>query len=137
MNHYPITSINPDYIHVFLFKGKIVLLLVTIIIIKPEIMKIFILISLLFFTFMVNAATKVYFVNQKSQADLVIYIVNQKSQANLIISYTNNKYDHGKNIWYVVNQKSQADIKVYITNVKSQADKRVYITNTKSQISRD
>ncbi|EKT3964513.1 hypothetical protein AAIP55_001995 [Flavobacterium psychrophilum] len=80
-------------------------------------------------------AQKVYYTNQKTDADLVVYEVKQKTDADIIVKKVNYNSEVKKGFWKTVKTRKDADIVVYITNKNTTDVKKVYYTKYNDEVS--
>ena len=79
-------------------------------------------------------AQKVYYTNQKVDADLVVYEVKQKTDADIIVKKVNYNDEVKKGFWKTVKTRKDADIVVYITNKNTTDVKKVYFTKYNDEV---
>ncbi len=75
----------------------------------------------------------IYFIDDKSKADVVIYMEESEGSADLLVYKQNNiLYADHSGQWFVTNTKAQAKYYVYIEENKRMADYSVTFINSES-----
>lgn len=92
--------------------------------------KIFILITLLFISFAMNAQ-KIYSEDAAYKADVKIYVVDAEYKADLLVYKVDAEYKAGKNDgkWFFVDATYKAEKKIYFVDAEYKADLKIYFVD--------
>jgi len=95
--------------------------------------RIFLLVTIIFFSNLTINAQKIYSCKSYNNADIIAYVTGFKNQADVIVykCYSEKELNGNSARWFFVTDEKDADFKIYFDEYKTDAKLFIYYTNNK------